>query len=272
MSNKVADTKTIDQFLSENPNVDVSKAWEKCWSVLTDIKEKIAARFPGLEMHPACAGREYYTSPNGEFEGSYKAWTGPGCEWLVSSWLGNRKASILDMNATAFLGQETDVPHFIMVFGTIPNLFFYFDFSPRRNLMVDTDYLKKYYDPINAEYLKLRGNTNFQWSVSHGTYMRSLTNPSTQSLMGELTEENIDVLAEYAYKMLDIWLGWLDNAAPVPESERAALQKYDHTVRRLGYELDPMNKLAEQVFGASEMQNMMDLRMGKAQMNAAKKY
>ena len=261
-----ADTKTIDQFLADKSDVDVSKAWERCWGILSDIKGRIAQRFPALVLEPNCADREYYTSPNGEFEGSMQAWSGAGCDWLVNSWLGNRKASILDMNATAFLGQETDVPHLVMVFGTIPKLFFYFDFTPRRNLMIDTDYLDRYYAPINQEYLALRGDPNFQWSVSHGTYMRSLTNPSTQSLMGDLNAGNIDILEKYAYSMLDHWLGWLDAAAPIPLDQRDELKAYDFKVRELGYARDPMNKLAEQVFGADQVENMLNIRMGREQM------
>jgi hypothetical protein len=262
-----SDTKTIDQFLAENPDVDVSKAWERCWGILADIKGRIATRFPDLEIDPDCVGREYYTSPNGEFEGSMQAWSGPGCDWLVNSWLGNRKASILDMNATAFLDQQTDVPHFVMVFGTIPKLFFYFDFTPRSNLMTDPDYLDRYYEPVNEAYLALRGNSNFQWSVSHGTYMRSLTNPSTQSLMGDLNDSNISLLEDYAYHMLETWSGWLDVATPLPASRRAEQQRYDYTVRRLGYERDPMNKLAAQVFGEDQVQHMLNVRMGAAQMD-----
>ena len=34
-----SDTKTLDQFLAENPNVDVSRAWEKCWGTLSDVRE-----------------------------------------------------------------------------------------------------------------------------------------------------------------------------------------------------------------------------------------
>jgi len=261
-----ADTKTIDQFLAENPDVDVSKAWERCWGILAGIKARIADRFPGLELEPNCEGREYYTSPNGDFEGSMQAWSGTGVDWLVNSWLGNRKASILDMNATAFLDQQTDVPHFVMVFGTIPKLFFYFDFTPRKNIMVDTAYLDKYYEPINERYLALRGDPRFQWSVSHGTYMRSLTNPSTQSLMGDLNDENISVLEDYANDMLETWLGWLDQAEPIPEQERSHQQAYDYTVRRLGYERDPMNKLAATVFGEDKVDEMLKVRLGAEQM------
>ncbi len=267
------DTKSIHDFLAENPDVDVTKYWERCYSILTDIKNKIAERFPELELHPSCEDKEYYQSPNGEFEGSMQAWTGDkGCDWLVNSWLGNRKASILDMNATAFLGQDTDVPHWIMVFGTVPSLFFYFDFTPRRDLMTDTDYLDKYYGEINDDYLALRGHPNFQWNVSHGTYMRALTNPSTQSLTAELNDENIDILEAYAYKMLDRWMNWLDEAKAVPEAERTALQKYDYTVRRLGYERDPMNKLAVNVFGEERVEDMLNTRMGHQQMEDTKKF
>lgn len=266
------DTKTLDEFLADNPNVDVSKAWERSWGILTDVKEKIASRFTGLELDEHCKGREYYTSPNGEFEGSMQAWSGNGIEWLVNSWLGNRKASILDMNATAFLGQETDVPHFVMVFGTVPNLFFYFDYTPRADIRVDMDYLDKYYGDANEDFLALRGHKNFQWNVSHGTYMRALLSPSAISMSADLNDGNIDVLEDFAYRFLNRWLGWLDNATPVPEEKRAELQRFDHTVRRLGYERDPMNKLAVNVFGEDQVENMIQVRMGADQMARSRKY
>ncbi len=53
------DTKTIHEFLAENPNVDVSAAWQRCWKVLSGIKERVDARFP-LERHPSCAGRVWH--------------------------------------------------------------------------------------------------------------------------------------------------------------------------------------------------------------------
>ena len=73
-----ADTKTIDQFLAENPDVDVSQAWERLWGILTQVKERIARRFPDLVLDPDCEGREYYTSPDGQWEGSFNAYAGDG--------------------------------------------------------------------------------------------------------------------------------------------------------------------------------------------------
>lgn len=267
------ETKTIDQFLAENPDVDVSKAWERCYGILADVKNQIAGRFNGLEKHPVCEGREYYTSPNGEFEGSFNAWTGPGCEWLVNSWLGNRKASILDMNATCFLGQETDVPHLLLIFGTIPKLFFCAEYIPRRDLMVNDDYLDKYYGgEVNEDYLALRSDPELEWLVSHGTYMRAMMSPVSMSITGDLNDKNIDKFEAYARKFVARWLGWLDAAAPVSEAERAELQRYDHKVRRLGYERDPMNKLAVNVFGADKVADMLSMRMGEQQMLSSKIY
>ncbi|MDH3621623.1 MAG: hypothetical protein OER91_12060, partial [Gammaproteobacteria bacterium] len=267
-----SDTKTIDEFLAENPNVDVTPYWERCWGILSGVKERIAARFPNLEREENTRDRDYYTSPNGEWEGSMKAWSGEGMEWLVNSWLGNRKASILDMNATAFLGQETDVPHLVIVFGTIPNLFFYADYTPRRDLMADVDYLDRYYgDEVNQWYLGLRGHENFQWAVSHGNYMRALTNPVTQSLMGDLDNDNIDILEKYVDEKVTRWIDWIDAATPVPEADRAALQQRDHTVREMGYARDPMNKLAVQVFGEGQVDAMVEMRMGREQMLHARR-
>lgn len=266
------DTKTIHEFLAENPDVDVSKAWERCFGILTGIKDRIAGRFP-VQRHPSCAGREYYTSPDQRFEGSFSAYSGGGVEWLVHSWLGNRKASILDMNATCFLGQDTDTPHLIVIFGTIPKLFFYADYVPRRDLRVDTDYLDRYYGgEVNEAFLKLRGDSAFHWSVSHGTYMRALLSPVAQSLAGDLTDANIDKLEAYAEGFVGRWLAWLDQPRAVPPEQRAELQRHDHRVRALGYQRDPMNKLAENVFGADQVENMINMRMGAAQMEADRRY
>lgn len=269
---KPADTKTIHEFLAENPDVDVSKAWERCFGILADIKDQIATRFP-VTRHPECNGREYYTSPDKAFEGSFNAYTGTGVEWLVNSWLGNRKASILDMNATCFLGQETDVPHLLVIFGTLPRLFFCCEYIPRRDLMVDDAYLDRYYGgEVNTDYLALRGDPELTWLVSHGTYMRAMMSPVSVSITGELNDRNIDKFEAYARKSVTRWLGWLDKATPVPKSERAALQRYDHKVRQLGYARDPMNSLAEKVFGADQVEKMIRMRMGAQQMEASKTY
>jgi hypothetical protein len=261
--NMQADTKSIHEFLAESPNVDVSRAWERCFGILSGIKDRIAGRFE-VQRHPSCAG------PDGRFEGSFNAYSGPGVEWLVHSWLGNRKASILDMNATCFLGQDSDTPHLIVIFGTIPKLYFYADYIPRSDLRIDTDYLDRYYGgAVNEAFLQLRGDARFHWSASHGTYMRALLSPVGISIAGDLNDANIDTLEQYANDFVGRWLGWLERPHAVAPEQRTALQHYDHRLRTLGYRRDPMNKLAENVFGADQVETMIRMRMGASQMEAA---
>lgn len=261
------ETKTILEFLAENPDVDVSRAWERCWGIHSRIVERVRRRF-AVEKHPACAGREYYTSLEGSMEGSFSAYTGREVDWLVHSWLGNRKASLLDMNATVFLSQQTRVPHLVIIFGTVPRLFFYADYTPRVDLRTNLEYVNRYYEPANASCIRLRSHPPFSWSWSHGTYLRGLMSPVCTSITGELTDANIDVCEAYLQEFTDRWFGWLDDADPVPDSERRAQQQYDYTVRELGYRTDPMNVLAIKGFGQSEFEKMLAMRIGVEQMAA----
>jgi rRNA processing protein Gar1 len=192
---------------------------------------------------------------------------------IVHSWIGNRKASLLDINATVYLAQQNRVPHLVVIFGTVPKLFFYADYTPRVDLRMDLDYVNKYYEPANASALKMRGNPNFTWNWSHGSYLRGLMSPVCTSLMGELTDANIDICENYLKEFVGRWHGWLDEADrnPLPESERAAQQRYDFYVREQGYRTDPMNVLAQRAFGQAEFEKMLDLRCGMQQMAEARR-
>ena len=268
---KRKETKTIMEFLAENPNVDVNNAWERCWGIQTGIIDRIRERFE-VSKDPSCEGREYFTSEvhpeNGQLEGSFNSYTGENIDWLVHSWLGNRKRSILDINATAFLSQETRVPHLTVIFGTIPRLYFYAEYTPRMDLRTNPDYLNKYYEPVNKDFLEFRDHANWTRFVSHGTYLRSLMSPICVSSHAELNDENIDFCETYLQTFIDRWFGWLDEAETVPLSERDALQTYDLKVRELGYRNDPMNVLPIQIFGAEEANRMLEMRIGVDQIKA----
>ena len=261
------------EFLSENPNVDVSKAWERCWGIQTNIIERVRERFE-VAKHPSCEGRDYFTSSehpdHGLLEGSFNAYPGDQLDWLVHSWIGNRQRSILDINATVFLGQETRVPHLAVIFGTIPRLYFYAEYTPRMDLRTNPDYLNQYYEPVNQDFLEFRANPNWTRFVSHGTYLRSLMSPVCVSSHAELTDENIDFCEDYLERFIGRWFNWLDEAEEVPESERNDQQIYDFQVRELGYRNDPMNVLPIQVFGEEEANRMLEMRIGVDQIEDSK--
>jgi len=263
------ETKTIMQFLSENPAVDVSKAWERCWNIHSGIVQRVKDRFT-VEKHHSCEGEEYFTSPDEQLEGSFTAYNGSDVDWLVHSWIGNRKASLLDMNATVFLGQQTRVPHMVIIFGTIPKLYFYADYTPRVDLRTNLEYLQKYMEPANENFLKFRSDPDWTRFVSHGTYLRSLMSPVAVSSTAELNDKNIDTCEEFLGTFVDRWFKWLDEAEVVPEEQRAAQREYDFTVRELGYRTDPMNVLPQRIFGAEEFNRRLDLRCGIEQMKEAR--
>lgn len=268
--NNSTQTKTIHEFLAEAPDVDRHDLWSQFWEILSDAKAKITAALP-VQPHPSSAGLDAWGAEAGDYEGSLNTFSGgageaePGAEWLVHSWIGNRSASILDMNLQVWLGPHIDVPHLIIVFGTVPNIFFYSDLVPRRDLMTDIDYLNHYYTSQNEEWLSLRGDDRFTWSVSHGSYMRAFLSPSGHSYMA--TDDNVvETLREVVNQRVDTWLGWVRDALEVPEAARPALRARDHAVRTYGYTLDPMNELSKRFLGAERVDELVAVRAGLAQM------
>ena len=255
--------KTITQMLDEAPDVDVRASWESLWAILSEIKDRIAAEFE-VTRHPSSADYDYYEA--GGFEGSLSTFTGPELEWFVHSWIGNRSASILDMNINVWLGPHIDAPHLCLVFGTVPQLFHYSDLIARRDIGVDVDYVRRYYDPENVDYLAFRGDERFTPNVSHGAYMRAITSPVAHSYMADRTAENIEVLRGYVMKRFERWLDYVRTAPPVPLEEQKALQARDHRLREQTYTLDPMNALAVRAMGEETAHKMIALRYGAEQL------
>ncbi|NND54228.1 MAG: hypothetical protein HKN56_04565 [Gammaproteobacteria bacterium] len=264
-----SDVKTIHEFLADNPNVDVSKQWERCWDIHGKINDRILKYFGGAQLHPVSEGAEYYTSPDEQMEGSFFGYTGGGIDWYVRSWIGNRKASIIDMNINVTLSQHIRVPNLMIIFGTVPNLLFYADYVPRVDLKVNEDYVKKYYEgEANNDYLEFRANTDYVWSASHGPAIRAMQSPVCSSYITELTDEHIDQCEAYLAKFVDRWFRWIDEADEVPADERAAQQEYDFTYREYTNRSDPMNVLVDRVFGEEQAKFMLDRRGGIMQMDA----
>jgi len=261
-----SDVKTIHEFLADNPNVDVSNQWERCWNIHGKIADRIVNYFDA-ELHPVSEGAEYYTSQDGSMEGAFFGYTGNDMDWFVRSWIGNRKASIIDMNINVVLGQRTQVPNLMIIFGTVPNLLFYADYVPRVDLKVNEAYVQKYYEgDVNTEYLDFRANTEYVWSASHGPIIRGMQSPVCSSYISELTDEHLDQCEAYLEKFVDRWFRWLDEAEELPYDQRDAQQQYDFTYREYTNRSDPMNVLVDRAFGSEQAKFMLDRRGGTVQM------
>jgi len=266
--NKQSDVKTIHEFLADNPNVDVSKYWERCWGIHSKIADRIVSYF-GAELHPISEGAEYYTSPDEQMEGAFYGYTADKVDWFVRSWIGNRKASLIDMNINVTLSQDIDVPNLMLIFGTIPNLLFYADYVSRCDLKVNEAYSDKYYEgEANQDYIDFRANTDFVWSASHGPAIRAMQSPVCSSYITELNDEHLDACEAYLEKFVDRWFKWVEDAEPIPEEKRAAQQEYDFTYREYSNRKDPMNVIPERIFGKEQAKFMLDRRAGIVQMDA----
>lgn len=257
------ETKTIIESVAEAGDVDVTPLFETYWEILTGYRERIASILP-FEPHPSSPGE--WASPDGAFEGSLNTYSGDGVDWFVHSWAGNRKASILDMNITVWLGPQIDVPHLCIVLGTVPHLYHYSDFIARRDLMTDVDHLQRYFEPENEHLLAWRSDPAWSWSVSHGTYMRAVLSPIGYSFMAPDDSENLATMKARVDARFERWLRLVENAEPVPEEKRAALHARDRLVRELCYTLDPMNKLAAAKMGEELTEKMVRLRYGHDQL------
>ena len=258
-------TKTIHEYLAENPNVDVSESHAALWEILTELKDRAQKLFP-MEQQPASEGLGYWATDDQSWEGSMTTYTGPQTPHVAHSWIGNRKSSIVDMNFQVWLGPHVDVPHFVQVFGLIPDLFHYSELVCRRDPMVDLDYLNRYYGEENEDFLELRGDDRLTWSVSHGVYMRAFNSPVCHSYTTARTPERVDALRDATFKRFERWVAWVEEAAEVPEDERLALMVRDHKVREYGYTQDPMNVISERMLGKERTQQMLEVRYGKVQM------
>jgi len=263
-----SDVKTIHEFLADNPNVDVSKQWERCWNIHGKIADRIISYF-GAELHPISKDSEYYTSQDGSMEGAFFGYTAPDIDWFVRSWIGNRQASIIDMNINVALGQRIQVPNLMIIFGTVPNLLFYADYVSRCDLKVNEDYVNKYYEgEANQDYIDFRANTDYVWSASHGPAIRGMQSPVCSSYITSLTDEHLDQCEAYLVRFVDRWFRWVDEAVELPEDQRDAQQEYDFTYRDYTNRSDPMNVLAERAFGVEQAKFMLDRRGGHVQMDA----
>lgn len=249
--------KTLVEMVDERPNVDNSQAFEELWGLFGELRARVDQRF-SLEMDPSTADLQpYHGLPETGAKGYLSAWTGPEMDWMVHSWIGNPKFSFVNMHLTLWLPSNTRVPHLAYALATTPDVFFYMDYVPRVDLMVDLDYLDKYYEPVNARSTELRENPHFRYFYSKSLYVRQALSETAFCYTCDYTSDNMAVIRTIAHEMLERWLGWLDAGDPTPEAERAALAERDLFIRRAIAERDPANIMGDRLFGVDLTQRLV---------------
>jgi len=241
-------TQSVEELVNARPDVDNSEVFETLTKLFAELRQKVESRLE-LKLDPSCADITPYHNLDGEVTGSVSNFSGPEVDWAVSSWMGTPQSSFTNLHLTVWLGPEIRVPHLWMAMGTIPKLFVYLDFGPRTELASDIDHLQKYYGPENDLYLDFYNDDRFTPFVSRSVEVRSFISPIGVCATAEPDADAIETASAAAHRMVDRWLGWLENPESVPVELQAAQAERDLYVRRQIAETDPANSLAERLLG-----------------------
>jgi hypothetical protein len=247
--------KTVADLIRERPNIDNTAVFDRLRGIQAALFARIAERFP-LTLDPGTAPVRDYHSLDGNATGHMETYAAPGgdrpgLDWLVYSWVGNPALSFCNMHLTAWLGPETDVPHFAFAAGTFPVTFFLVDFIPRREPILNPDYVSRYFRPVNERFMKLHAEPRVKPFVSQDPFTREAVSQVGLNFIAQPGIAIDDMIEESAHDYLDRWLGWLAEADPVPAAERAALAARDLAVRRNSAEGDPANIVVQRMYGAA---------------------
>lgn len=241
-------TTSVVDLVDLDPTRNNRATFDALWAITNALFEKVKARFD-LTMDPCTADLQPYAGKGGA-AGFLSAYSGPEVDWLIHSWTGNPEASFTNMHLTINLGPHIDVPNFGFALGTIPDLFWYMDTMPRRELVTDPDYVDAYWSGApNDAFIAQMGTAGFNPFVSRDTYTRVALSPNAFVYSAPINGPNIASIEAASHACLDRWLGWVDAATALPQDQRGAIAQRDLFMRKTICERDPANVIAERLFG-----------------------
>lgn len=240
--------RNVVDMLDEQPTVDRTEVYERLWALAGSLRGRFDERFE-LAIDPSCEPLEAYGATDRGARGSLRTYAGPELDWFVHSWVGDPEQSFTNIHVTGWLGPQVAVPHIGFAFGTLPRLWFMIEYMPRSDLSVDLAALDAYYAPVNERWLEVRADPRFTYFVSRSLYVRQVMSETSFVFTCDETDENLAFIEQLSHEQLTQWLGWLDEAPPVPVGEREAMAARDLLVRRTTSERDPANVIAERFFG-----------------------
>jgi hypothetical protein len=249
MSQNKSITRSIEEMIADSPAIDNRETFEALWGIVGEMFAKVQQRFE-LKRDESTADLNTYGQVDGGAGGSLSTYAGPEIDWLVHSWTGNPAITFTNMHLTINLGPQVDVPNFGFALGTIPDLFWYMDYMPRKELLMNPDYADKYYGgEANDQFIAMQRDDSFKPFVSRDLYTRVAQSPDSVCYGAPDSAANLEIISKLAHAQLDRWLAWVDAADPVPVEQRAALAERDLFVRRTISQRDPANNVAVQLYG-----------------------
>ena len=227
------------------------QGFESLWSTTLALRAALEAQF-SLTPDATVQSLEQYSAPSGLAKGKLYAFKGTPLERVVHAQLQAGppgSSGVGTMRLTAWLDPSLEVPHLVMEFGVLPQLFVYLDYAPRTDLMLDFAALETYYTPLSADVLKVASDKRFLPYVSPSAYVRQFQSSAALNFSAAPTLENLGAVQDLAKVHFERWLGWVKAAQPTELGARAILRRRDIALRRGSAERDPGNALAARLFG-----------------------
>ena len=254
---------SVEELIEQTPHRDNQETFKLMWGITTELRQKLESRFE-LKQDSALADlSKGFTSLDGSAQGNLSAMSGPEIDWMIHSFMGTPAQSFTNMHLTVWLGSQVNVPHFGMALGTIPDMFVYLDYIPRVDMMLDVDYLDRYFEPHNQTFLDFEADQAFSPFVSRCLYMRQSQSDTSLCYMAKPTIKNIEKVQEAAHTMMDRWLDWVKVADSVSGAEQVALAQRDLLVRKTISQRDPANVMGEKLFGKKLTDRLVGSLWGK---------
>lgn len=253
--------KSIEELLAEQPVIDNNSLLGRLWGIMGELKRRLGERF---DLHPVEEVAEFkrYGSPEGP-RGELFAFRGPDLDYVAYSWIGNPALGFTNMHLNIWLHPRYRVPDLGIVFGTVPQLFFYMDYVPRADLWLDHDYMDRYFSPLNPRFLELHNDPRLKPFISQEVWIRQAASPCAYSFTAETSDETVELARRLAHEMMDRWLGWLETPEMVSGPEEEALNaRRLETIRKTHGYRDPANPIGEKFFGKEMAQRLLEALWG----------
>ncbi len=238
----------VEEIFDRSANRDTTETANRLWAITDELTSRLRERFE-VARDPSTDELESYRGASQYPAGRLAAYAGGEIDWLVHSRVGNPLVGFTNMHVTVWLGPHIAVPHFGFACGTLPDVWFYVDYVPRSDLMVDTDALDRFYGPLNEQFLEARADPGLIPFTSKSLYVRQSLSHVALCFTTEATELRLRQIRDLACDRLDRWFGYVDAAEPVHPHRRPALAACDLARRRNIAERDPANVMGVRFFG-----------------------
>ena len=254
-------TKTIHEFLADDPDVDRSELWAAFWGILSEAKDKITAELD-VKPHPSGAGPRVLDHRGRRLRGlAQPLRRRPGQRRRVAGPLLDRQPQDLDPGheppGLARSAHRRAAPG-ARLRHSAQRLPLQRPGARAATRWSTSTTSTGTSSPRTRSGSHLRGDDRFPGrSATAPTCGRSTRRSPTPTWRPRRRRGRRGASARLCATASTPGSAGSATRTPVPVEERAALRERDHQVREYGYTLDPMNELSKKFLGAERVDELV---------------